>query len=97
MKKLVLALPFMLFGCTTIHFDHGPVKPTTKQVEKWHHIVALDLYEASEPIDLANECGDKEWVTIKTEKSFANTFATVAINQLGPFWYPKTATISCGE
>lgn len=98
MKKVLLVfLSLFATGCTTIHFDNGkvPVNPGGKEVELWHHIVALDLYELSKPVDLDKECGEKEWVTVKSEKSPVNAIAGSVANAFGPIWYPKTATVNC--
>jgi hypothetical protein len=96
---LVLTLALMTTACTTIHFDNGKIAANSNGIktQKWHHIVAMDLYELSKPINLKKECGEKEWVTVKSEKSAINGLAQGVTNALAPLWYPKTAEITCSE
>lgn len=97
MKHLTLLLAaFTLSACTTIHFDNGEVDPATQpKVEKWHHIVALDLVEVSDPVDPEAVCEGGEWAGVKTEKTFLNGLAGSAVNFFVPLWYPKTASVTC--
>ena len=63
--------------------------------EKWHHNFAFALYEGSSVVNLRNECGRTEWVSVKTETSFVNGVASSVVNIAGPIWYPKTVEVSC--
>lgn len=83
-----------LSGCTTIYFDKGKDVRSTLVTERWHHNFALGLYEGSAPVNLKQECGDKTWVSVKTEESFLNGLASGAAI-FGFIWSPKTAEVSC--
>jgi hypothetical protein len=95
MKKVFLAISILLSGCTTIHFDNGSIDTNAQVQEKWHHNYLFALIEGSAPINLENECEDKEWSSVKTELSFINVLASFPVNLLGPIWFPKTVDISC--
>ena len=82
-------------ACTTIHFDNGEYIEPNMVKEKWHHNIALDLYELSDPVNLKEQCGDGQWTSVKTELSFVNGLAATATNIYLPLWYPKTVQISC--
>lgn len=90
-----LLLLVALSGCTTIYFDKGKDLRSTTVSEQWHHNFALDLYEGSAPVNLKQACGDKSWVSVKTEESFLNGLAGSVANILLPIWYPKTVEVSC--
>lgn len=97
MKYFALVLAsFAMSACTTIHFDNGEVD-TSKQpkVEKWHHIVALDLVEVSDPVDPEAICEGEQWSSVQTEKTFLNGLASSAVNVFIPLWYPKTVEVTC--
>lgn len=91
-----LLLLCALSGCTTIYFDKGKDVRSTVVAERWHHNFAFALYEGSEPVNLKQECGDKNWVSVKTEESFLNYLAGFASGFVAPFiWYPKTVQVAC--
>lgn len=95
--KLIIPLIFVLLsGCTTIHFDKdNNVEPSTSQIHKWHHNIIFGLAEVSEPVNLEQECQDKEWTSVQTELSFIDGFTTLIVNSFAPLWYPKSVEISC--
>lgn len=97
MKTILLAcLALTAAGCTTIQFDNGPATSVNKtKTAKWHHNVAFSLYELSKPVNLSEECAEKEWVSVKTEQTFINGLASTVANSFGPIWYPKTVEIEC--
>ncbi len=82
-------------GCSTLHFDKGEETNSTRVVEKWHHNAVLALIEVSDPVNLRDECGEKNWVSVKTELSFVNGLSSAIVNYLVPIWYPKTVEVSC--
>ena len=97
MKKFFIPsvmLIIFLNGCTTIHFDDGPVQADVTTKEKWHLNVAFALIEVSDPVNLKNECGNGQWTSVQTEVTFLNGLASLA-NLLGPIWSPKTVAVSC--
>lgn len=95
-NKLLLAMIVVVTSaCTTIHFDNGDVSGSSTTKEKWHHNVALGLYELSDPINLKNECGAGQWTSVKTELTFINGLASGVVNAFLPIWYPKTVEVSC--
>ncbi|GAA3939865.1 Bor/Iss family lipoprotein [Litoribacillus peritrichatus] len=85
----------ILSACTTIHFDNGEPIETLAKTEQWHHNVALDLVEVSDAVNLERRCLNQEWTSVKTELSFLNGLARLAVNWIAPIWYPKTVEISC--
>lgn len=100
--KMALAASLLLLGalsgCTTIYFDKGKDVRSTVVTERWHHNFAFALYEGSAPVNLKQECGDKTWVSVKTEETFLNVLAAVPVNALtliGGIWYPKTVEVAC--
>lgn len=98
--KMVLTASLVLLsalsGCTTIYFEKGKDVRSTFVTERWHHNFAFGLYEASAPVNLKDECGDKTWVSVKTEQSFLNGLAAVASAIVVPYvWYPKTVQVAC--
>lgn len=95
MKKLLIIASIIMSGCTTIYFDNGEQDKTVPVQKKWHHNYLFSLIEGSKPVNLDNECGEKEWSSVKTELSFINGLAGGAVNTVGPIWYPKTVEISC--
>lgn len=97
MKRIaILAAAISLSACTTIHFDNGEVNQAQQpKAETWHHNVLLDLVEVSAPVDPAATCGDNEWASVKTERTFLNGLASSFVNVIGPIWYPKTAQVTC--
>lgn len=96
LTALMMALAVTLSGCSTIYFDKGKGVTPTDTSERWHHNIAFDVYEASAPVDPKQECGDKSWVSVKTERGFLNWLAAVPVNSFIPFlWYPKTVEIGC--
>ncbi len=95
MKYSVIALMLILSGCTTIYFENGTDISGETLAPEWHHGFAFDLYEASAPVNLEEECDGDDWASVKTEVSFINGLAASAINWLGPIWYPKTTQVTC--
>lgn len=100
--RMALAASLLLLGtlsgCTTIYFDKGKDVRSTVVSERWHHNFAFALYEGSDPVNLKQECGDKTWVSVKTEVGFLNGLAAVPVNALtliGGIWYPKTVEVAC--
>lgn len=93
----VLLLFFIIFtsGCTTLHFDNGQQQEASVTKEEWHHNVVLALFEVSDPVNLKEECGDKQWTSVQTELTFANGFVSTLVNIFLPVWYPKTVEVSC--
>ncbi|WP_405598621.1 MULTISPECIES: Bor/Iss family lipoprotein [unclassified Pseudoalteromonas] len=88
----------ILTGCTNIYFDNGVqdnVSNKAQESSQWHHNFALALYEGSKPLDLSTHCPQGEWQSVHTYKSFTNGLAELAVNQVGPAWYPKTVEVSC--
>ena len=95
-KPLSLCLIlFTLSACTTIHFDNGEDAESLTKTKQWHHNVALDLVEVSDSVNLERRCQSMEWASVKTELSFLNGLARLAVNWLAPIWYPKTVEVSC--
>lgn len=96
MKKIVLAAAILLSGCTTIHFDRNSnLDLNATKTENWHHNTLLALVEVSDPVNLEENCGDKEWSSVKTELTFINGFVSGIVNFIAPVWYPKTVEVSC--
>jgi hypothetical protein len=97
MKKILILVSFLLSACTTIHFDNGSVHANaqTQEQEQWHHNFMFSLVEGSAPVNLDNECGEKEWSSVKTELTFINYLAGSVVNFFAPIWYPKTVGITC--
>ena len=46
-------------------------------------------------IKVEEECGDKEWSSVKTELTFINGLVSGIVNFVAPVWYPKTVEVSC--
>ncbi len=94
---LMMALAVTLSsGCSTVYFDKGPGVIPTDVSERWHHNIAFDVYELSAPVDPKQDCGNKSWVSVKTERSFLNFLAAAPVNSVVPFlWYPRTVEIGC--
>ncbi|TMP74080.1 hypothetical protein [Pseudoalteromonas sp. S1608] len=101
MKKLtVLAASLVILsttGCTNIHFDNGEytASETANKTKQWHHNFGLGLYEGSDAINLSQTCADGQWQSVHTYKSFVNGLAEMAVNEVGPVWYPKTVEVDC--
>jgi Bor protein len=93
---MMMALAVTLSGCSTIYFDKGKSVTPTEVSERWHHNLAFGLYELSDPVDPKQACGDKSWVSVKTEYSFINWLAAFAVGGVAPaVWYPRTVEIGC--
>lgn len=95
MKKYVVFAMICLSGCTTINFENGTASNEAFETEKWHHNVALGLVEVSDPVNLEEECSNKDWERVQTELSFINGLASGVVNVFAPIWYPKTVSVSC--
>lgn len=97
MKNIIVIVAILfLTGCTTIHFDDGANATGSYKTEQWHHNWALALYEGSDPVNLEQECGEKDWKSVQTELTFINWLASLPVNFIGPIWYPKTVEVTCG-
>jgi hypothetical protein len=98
MMRMALAASLLLLGalsgCTTIYFDKGKDVRSASVTEQWHHNFVLDLVEGSAPVSLKQSCGDKPWVSVKTEESFLSGLAS-SMAFILPIWYPKTVEVSC--
>ncbi|KKO50401.1 hypothetical protein VT06_01915 [Arsukibacterium sp. MJ3] len=95
MKICIFFIALLSSGCSTIHFKNGTDVAVNSETEKWHHNVALALFEVSEPVNLQQECADRDWSTVTTELTFLNGLASGAVNLVAPIWYPKTVSVSC--
>lgn len=99
MKKHHLLLFFIflfLFECHVTTFKNTNANTSnTKTHSKWHHIVVLDLIEASDPVNLKKECATGKWISVETQKSFWNIISGFIVNFIAPIWYPQTVTITC--
>jgi hypothetical protein len=73
MKKLVFVIvaSVILSGCYKITLQNGarPLAASYKQGE-WHHDGVIGLVEFSEPVDMANRCGGKNWESVKVHQTF---------------------------
>lgn len=97
-RKMLLAVTLLALGaCSTINFNNGRPSQEPPQIEQWHHVWALDLYEGSPPVDLKAACGDAGWKSVKTETSFLNWLGMQAANFFGPIWFPETVQITCNQ
>jgi len=69
-KMFIVLFCAFLFcsGCGTIYIHNGNTSSEVTQLE-WHHDGILDLVEFSKPVDLSQRCKNKEWKTVKIEKS----------------------------
>lgn len=98
MKIFPLFLSILILsGCTTIHFDNGEDPQGFKPADSWHHNFVLDLYEGSDPVNLERKCYDHEWTSVKTELTFLNGLARLAVNWIAPLWYPKEVETTCSQ
>jgi hypothetical protein len=96
MKNLIVLFAILLSGCTTIHFDRNEnLDLNATKSETWHHNAVLALVEVSDPVNLEEECGEKEWSSVKTELTFVNGLVSSIVNFVAPLWYPKTVEVSC--
>lgn len=95
MKYIILSITILLSGCYTIHFDKSGEPVSGVEYEQWHHNLAYDLYELSDPVNPQEVCGDQNWSSVKTEVSFVNGLAGIVGTMILPIWYPKTAAVTC--
>lgn len=95
----LILLTLSLSGCSTIHFDRGqPVDPRLTDSQKtWHHVIAADLVEVSDPVNPQARCGQRSWQSVKTETTFFNGLASSLVNVFGPIWYPQTVVVECNR
>jgi hypothetical protein len=59
---------FVFNSCATIYLHNGDT-PSEVEILEWHHGGIFDLVEFSKPVDLSQRCSNKEWQTVKIEKS----------------------------
>lgn len=87
-----------LSGCSTLHIDRGIDGQVVKTIEHQHRALTFDLYELDDPIDLNRMCGDLQWISIKTEKTFSNTLASTFGSLLVPGgWFPRSVIVYCSH
>ena len=94
---IVLISIFVFTGCATIYLHNGDTPPEVTQQE-WHHDGILDLVEFSNPVDLSQRCKNKEWQTVKIEKSPLCVLVDIAEAAIvGNLYDPWIVETSCKE
>lgn len=89
----------LLCGCSVMHFQNGPVAPEGRPVERWHHNVALSLYEISPPLDMNALCKDKQWSVVTTKETVVTGLAGAVVNSVAfgaSIWDPQMVEYYCG-
>jgi Bor protein len=69
----ILLILTPLTGCHKLYFHNGPVEDSYTQDPRYHHEVAFELVELSDPVNLDRVCEGKEWHVVKTERTATNT------------------------
>jgi hypothetical protein len=96
-KTIVIALALFaltnLAGCHKIFFHNGADSTTFTQNEDYHHEVAIELVELSEPVDLNKMCQGQPWRTVKTERTFVNALIGIITQPIYGQW---TVSQACG-
>ena len=78
-------------GCMSIFFHNDGTENKDTQIDRPHHIVALNLIELSRPVNLGERCPNG-WKTVKTERGpLAILISMVA----QPFYGPMTSGVAC--
>jgi len=96
MKKIILIVAICLSGCTTIHFDRDSAVKGQVSAPLWHHIGVISLVEFSAPVNLDDQCGEKEWDSVQTEQNFLNVLASMVGSAVIPaLWSPKSVEVTC--
>jgi hypothetical protein len=90
----ILGATALLCGCSVMHFKNGSVEPSGRTVEKWHHNVALSLYEVSPPLDMKALCAEKQWSMVTTKETVVTALAGTVLSGL---WDPQLAVYKCGD
>ena len=93
---LLAVLGLTVSGCSVMHFTNGKAKGTTS-VSKWHHNVALALFEVSDPADPGKMCGGKNWTQITTKDTFVTAIVGSLDNSMGglELWDPQVVEVAC--
>ena len=98
MKSISILAFFFLSGCSTIHFENGPVLDDEDTVirEKWHHLAINGLIEISSPLDLKYNCDTRQWDRVTVERTFLNGLATLS-SQFFSIYSPWAIVYACRE
>jgi hypothetical protein len=78
-------------GCMSIFFHNDGTESKDTQVDRFHHIVAFNLIELSDPVDLGDRCPNG-WKTLKTERG---PLAILISFFTQPFYGPMTTGVAC--
>ncbi len=85
-------------GCTNMHFDNSNTSAGEQSEPDWHHNVVFGLIEVSDPVDVKEQCGNKDWNSVHTQISFINGLAGALVGVILPgVWQPKTAQVTCAN
>jgi len=96
-KEIVILISaiFIYSGCATIYLHNGDT-PSEVTQQEWHHDGILDLVEFSPPVDLSQRCRNREWQTVKIEKSALCVLVDIAEATLvGNIYDPWIVETSC--
>jgi hypothetical protein len=85
-------------ACQTVHFIRPSARPAAPQ-RFWHHSVVSALVEASEPVNLLEQC-PSGWARVSTRESIATALAPGAVSQVtggrtDGLWDPEEVEVSC--
>ena len=80
-----------------MHFTNKETDSNRIGYETTHVNTVFDLVEYSDPVDLKGRCNGNGWNSVKTEKTFTNGLAKVAVQMLILFnvYDPWTVEYSC--
>jgi len=90
----ILSIIITTSSCSTIHFQNGESSTDAETYSEYHHMAGLELVELSAPVDMRQRCKDKEWQSVKTQRTFLNGLVG-AFTQ--PFYSPWEVTYSCAQ
>jgi len=78
-------------GCMSIFFNNDGTESEATNGDRLHHIVAFNLIELSDPVDLGARCPNG-WKTVKTERG---PLAILISMFAQPFYGPMTEGVAC--
>lgn len=95
--SLLLALGFLISGCSTMHFTQTVSKqqsPETVTHSKWHDTTLNGMVEISYPVNLYKECNGQPWKQVTVEFGALSILTTVTVDAVMDTLIPPLALVN---
>ena len=83
-KLILLPVFFVMAGCSTMHFTHGP-QPVIEDrdgadTRQWHGTTLEGMVEMSTPVNLYQNCKGKQWQQTTVEMSPRGALTSIVVS-----------------